>query len=68
MGDSSDEVMAQAAQLSPLERIRLVERIMETREEALAQEVPGQSLRSVYGLWADLGVNVSEEDIAEARR
>lgn len=24
--------------------------------------------RSVKGLWADLGVHVSEEDIAEARR
>ena len=27
-----------------------------------------QEERSLYGLWADLGIELSEEDIAEARR
>ena len=29
---------------------------------------PKKSRRSLKGLWADLGVRISEEDIAEARR
>jgi hypothetical protein len=43
------------------------------QEEVLAyisrlQENTGRPRRSLSGLWADLGVNVSEEDISEARR
>jgi hypothetical protein len=29
---------------------------------------PTQPLRSLEGLWADLGIEITEEDIAEARR
>jgi hypothetical protein len=32
------------------------------------QENTDQPRRSLSGLWADLGVNVSEKDISEARR
>ena len=39
--------------------------------EFLQQEVggaPRKPLKSLYGLWSDLGVNVTVEDIAQARR
>ena len=37
--------------------------------ESLAKKAgPRRSRRSLKGLWADLGVNISAEDIAEARR
>ena len=29
---------------------------------------PRKPLRSLEGLWADLGIEITEEDIAEARR
>lgn len=32
------------------------------------QESPTSARRSLYGLWADLNINITEEDIAEARR
>lgn len=32
------------------------------------KSVPKQPRRSVKGLWADLGVRITEEDIAEVRR
>jgi hypothetical protein len=37
--------------------------------ESLKEEIlPKHPRRSVKGLWADLGVDITEEDIAEARR
>jgi hypothetical protein len=40
------------------------------REVELLQEKKGakQPLQSLHGLWADLGVEISEKDIADARR
>jgi hypothetical protein len=32
------------------------------------KKAPKQPLQSLHGLWADLGVEISEKDIAEARR
>ncbi len=32
------------------------------------QDGPRKPLRSLRGLWADLGFDITEEDIAEARR
>jgi hypothetical protein len=64
---SFDEIVTLAENLPPLEKVRLVERVMATLEQQLTstQNLP---LKSAYGLWADLNVNISEEDIAEARR
>ena len=37
--------------------------------EFLAQKIGAQKpRRSLKGLWADLGIDITEEDIAEARR
>ena len=54
-----------------LEKLR--ELPLQKQEEVLAyisrlQESTGQPRRSLSGLWVDLGVNVSEKDISEARR
>jgi hypothetical protein len=36
--------------------------------DSLAAPSPPKSLRSLEGLWADLNIGISEEDIAEVRR
>jgi hypothetical protein len=38
---------------------------VESLQEKKASRRP---LRSLHGLWADLGIEISEKDIAEARR
>ena len=56
---------------------RVIEKLRELplqkQEEVLAyisrlQEETRRPRRSLAGLWADLGVNVSEEDISQARQ
>ncbi|HEX8683129.1 MAG TPA: hypothetical protein VF707_12495 [Ardenticatenaceae bacterium] len=58
-----DEVLQLAAQLSPVDKVRLIERIAPQIERELTPSIPRKSL---YGLWK--GINITEEDIAEARR
>ncbi|MCQ3930799.1 MAG: hypothetical protein DPW16_10105 [Chloroflexi bacterium] len=60
-----DALIAQVIELSPLERIRLVERVMATLEQEFASETHTPR-RSLYGLWQD--VDISGEDIDQARR
>ena len=55
----------QIALTAALDRIRLVQRIMESLKADLAPN-DKKPKRSLYGLWA--GTNVSAEDIDEARR
>ena len=60
-----EDVLDLAKQLSAVDKVRLIERIAPEleREVAHAQRTPRKSLR---GLWR--GVDITEEDIAEARR
>ena len=60
-----DHVLKLAEQLSPLDKIRLIERVAPQLERELQalDERPRQSLR---GLWK--GIDISAEDIAAARR
>jgi len=60
-----EEVLHLAMQLPVLDKVRLVERIAPAieRDFQAAQPTPRKSLR---GLWK--GLNITEEDIAEARR
>jgi hypothetical protein len=51
---------------SRFERIQLIEDIAESLKEDIAEEQPRKPRRSLAGLWE--GVNVSAEDIDEARR
>jgi hypothetical protein len=62
-----DEVVTQARRLSPLDKIRLVERLMAELERDLAESSPAPS-RSLYGIWSDLGPAPSAAEIDEARR
>jgi hypothetical protein len=67
MGNSVtlEEVLASVRQLSPVDKARLIERIVPDIERELktARPTPRKSLR---GLWR--GLDITEEDIAEARR
>lgn len=42
--------------------------VLDFIESLKAKDGPRRPLRSLRGLWADLGVDITEEDIAEARR
>lgn len=56
----------QVKNLSTLEKIKLVERIMETLKQEIRDEKPKMVRPSLAGLWE--GVDISSEDIDEARR
>ena len=60
-----EEALDLVKRLSPLDKARLVERIVPDIERELkaARPTPGKSLR---GLWR--GLDITEEEIAEARR
>jgi hypothetical protein len=64
-GVSLEEALKLVKQLSPLDKARLIERIVPDIERELkaAQPTPRKSLR---GLWR--GLDITEEEIAEARR
>ncbi|MHB8624984.1 MAG: hypothetical protein ACYDBJ_09305 [Aggregatilineales bacterium] len=62
-----DEVVAAALRLSPVEKVRLVERVVSTLESDVI--IPEQKpLETFKGILAHLGPGPSDEDIAEARR
>lgn len=63
------EVLDLAKRLPPTQKLRLIEAIVPDLAAPLQQaETQPQPLRSLYGLWQDLGVNISAEDIDDARR
>ena len=64
-GVSLEEALDLVKQLSPLDKARLIERIFPDIERELkaARPTPRRSLR---GLWQ--GLDITEEEIAEARR
>lgn len=64
---SLDEIVTLAENLSPIDKVRLVERVMSTLEHELSERNT-EPLPSLYGLWKDLNISVSEEDIDEARQ
>jgi len=55
-----------------LEKLR--ELPLQKQEEVLAyisrlqEKTPSRKRRSLAGLWADLGININEEDISQARQ
>ena len=64
-GVTLEEALDLVKQLSPLDKARLIERIVPDIERELkaARPTPRKSLR---GLWR--GLDITEEEIAEARR
>lgn len=63
-----DQLMASALELTPLERVRMMEKLAGSLEVHLKQNPieDQQPRKSLYGLWK--GVNISDEDIDEVRR
>jgi hypothetical protein len=57
-----EQAVSLALNLSPLDKVRLVEQIMATLEQELSPKTPKQSL---YGLWSD--VKISDDELDEAR-
>ncbi len=66
-GVDLDEALSLALQLSPRDKVRLIERVVTT----LGQELDGpeqRPTRSLLGLCADLGTAPSTEEIDQSRR
>ncbi len=64
-----EEVLSLVRQLTPGQKLRLIEAIVPDLEEPLQRAEEGEKLlRSLYGLWKDFGVSISAEEIDEARR
>ena len=63
-----EQVLTLAKQLTPLEKVQLIENVMPDLKASLqAVSVSRRSLRSAYGICADLGSAPSAEDIDEIR-
>ena len=70
---SLQNVLHLAKQLTPIEKVQLIEKIVPDLEAHLeiidtSRTSPKLPLRSVYGLCADLGPAPSAEDIDDIRR
>jgi len=61
-----DQILKLAKQLSPLEKVRLIERIAPDLEAPL-EAASASSLQLAYGICANLGHAPSAEDIDETR-
>ncbi len=64
---SLKSVITLAQQLSPVDKVRLVEQLMTSLEHDLqtALKTPKEDL---YGLWADMNITISDNDIEAVRR
>jgi hypothetical protein len=66
---SFEEVLDLAKRLPPRQKLRLIEAIVPDLAAPLAEvEEKAKPLRPLYGLWKDLGIDLSAEDIDAARR
>jgi hypothetical protein len=64
-----EEILSLAEQLTPGQKLRLIEAIMPDLEEPLQRDEEGEkSLRFLYGLWKDVGISISAEEIDAAAR
>lgn len=64
-----EEVLSLAKQLTPGQKLRLIEAIAPDLEEPLQRAEEGERLlHSLYGLWKDFGVSINAEEIDAARR
>jgi len=57
-------VLQRLRELTPEKR----KEVLEFAESLAQPNGPRDPLRRLRGLWADLGIEITEEDIAEARR
>jgi hypothetical protein len=64
-----EEVLSLVKQLTPGQKLRLIEAIVPDLKEPLRRAEDGEKpLRSLYGLWKDFGVSISAEEVDEAQR
>jgi hypothetical protein len=62
-----EEALSILEQLPAKDKVRAIERLAGMLEREVI-EPHDEPLNSLYGLWADFKIDVSEEDIAEMRR
>ena len=62
-----EQMLNLSDRLSPLEKVRLVEHMMNSLEAELVENEPKKPKKSLYGLLAHLGPGPSAEDIDEVR-
>jgi hypothetical protein len=62
-----DDVVMDALQLSPVDKVRLIERLASVLQYDVAAPSAAPR-RSLHGILAEYGPAPSDEDIAEARR
>jgi hypothetical protein len=63
------EVLSLAKHLTPVQKLRLIRKIVLDLEEPLQRAEDGERpLRSLYGLGKDFGVSISAEEIDKARQ
>lgn len=66
-GPTFEDVLSLAKQLTPGQKLRLIEAIVPDLEEPLQRDEEGEkSLRSLYGLRKEFGINISSEAIEAA--
>jgi len=65
---SFEKMVEMAKQLSPLEKIRLIERVVPDLEQYLQSTGKPRALTSAYGRLTDLGTAPSANDIDETRQ
>ena len=64
-----EDFLSLIKQLTPGQKLRLIEAVIPDLEEPLRQaEKEQKPLRSLYGLWKDLNVDISADDIDAARK
>ena len=64
-----EAVLSLVRQLTPGQKLYLIEAIVPDLEESLQRAEAGEKLRrSLYGLWKDCGMSIGAEEIDEARR
>ena len=63
-----EQIISQAKQLNPLEKMRLIQAISPDIEQALIKPEKIKTRRSLWGICANLGQAPSEEDIDKTRQ
>jgi hypothetical protein len=62
-----EAALSLAEKLSSGDKVRLIERLVAAVERDIVAK-PGEPVNPLYGLWADLDLSISGDDLAEARR
>jgi hypothetical protein len=63
-----EEITEMALRLSPVDKVRLIEKLAPALERDLVTQPTNTPRRSLYGLCADLGAAPSADEIDQARR